>query len=82
MWRPVGYRHGKRGLRKNQDRQMPKERAGTHIHQYGRRVEIDRSWTVYHVFTGVVANSCFGATTGLSKVDATDRMMSLNSVSF
>ena len=21
-------------------------------HQYGRRIEADRSWTVYHVFTG------------------------------
>ena len=50
-------------------------------HQYGRRVELDRSWTVYHVFTGVVADASFGAVTGLSKVDATDRMMSLNSVS-
>ena len=24
-------------------------------HHYGRRVEVDRSWTVYHVFTGVPA---------------------------
>jgi hypothetical protein len=48
--------------------------------QYGRRVELDRSWTVYHVFTGAVADASFGAVTGLSKVDATDRMMSLNNV--
>lgn len=47
-------------------------------HQYGRRVEVDRSWTVYHVFTGVPADAGCGATTGLSRVDATDRMMSLN----
>ena len=26
-------------------------------HQYGRRIETDRSWTVYHVFTGVPALS-------------------------
>jgi hypothetical protein len=60
---------------------MSKGRDGAHVYQYGRRVECDRSWTVYHVFTGVVADTCFGAVTGLSKVDATDRMMSLNSVS-
>ena len=60
---------------------MFKGRDGTHIHQYGRRVELDRSWTVYHVFTGLVADVGFGAMTGLSKVDATDRMMSLNSIS-
>lgn len=47
-------------------------------HQYGRRMEVDRSWTVYHVFTGVPADADCGATTGLSRVDATDRMMSLN----
>ena len=59
---------------------MAKGRDGKHTHQYGRRVESDRSWTVYHVFTGLAADSGFGATTGLSKVDATDRMMSLNTV--
>lgn len=45
---------------------------------YGRRVEMDRSWTVYHVFTGVPADAGCGAMTGLSRADATDRMMSLN----
>ena len=24
--------------------------------QYGRRIEADRSWTIYHVFTGVPAS--------------------------
>lgn len=57
---------------------MCKERNGTQIHQYGRRVEIDRSWTVYRVFTGIVADAGIGAMTGLSKVDATDRMICLN----
>lgn len=39
---------------------------------------MDRSWTVYNVFTGVPADAGCGATTGLSRVDATDRMTSLN----
>ncbi|HWK64232.1 MAG TPA: hypothetical protein VNS34_04790 [Rhizobiaceae bacterium] len=45
---------------------------------YGRRVEMDRSWTVYHVFTGVPADLGSGAMTGLNREDATDKMMSLN----
>lgn len=56
-------------------------RAGTQgrLHEiYGRRVEIDRSWTVYHVFTGVPADAGDGVMTGLSRGDATDRMMCLN----
>lgn len=47
-------------------------------HQYGRRIETDRSWTVYHVFTGVPVDSDAGATTGLNRAEATDRMTSLN----
>ncbi|CAN7686278.1 hypothetical protein [Mesorhizobium sp. LjNodule214] len=46
--------------------------------QYGRRVEADRSWTVYHVFTGIPAQSDGGAMTGLSRSDATHGMLSLN----
>lgn len=45
---------------------------------YGRRVEMDRSWTVYHVFTGLPADAGGGVMTGLSRADATDKMMSLN----
>src|SRR5271165_5706721 len=45
---------------------------------YGRRVEADKSWTVYHVFTGVPANAGGGVMTGLSQVNATDRMLTLN----
>lgn len=45
---------------------------------YGRRVEMDRSWTVYHVFTGIPANASCGTMTGLSQAEATNRMMSLN----
>jgi hypothetical protein len=47
-------------------------------HQYARRVEADRSWTVYHVFTGVPAHTNGQVMTGLSRLDATDGMLSLN----
>ena len=47
-------------------------------HQYGRRIEADRSWTVYHVFTGVPAHADGQTMTGLSRSDATDGMLSLN----
>ncbi|CAK7255757.1 MULTISPECIES: hypothetical protein [unclassified Shinella] len=47
-------------------------------HQYGRRIERDRTWTVYHVFTGVPAriNGC--TLTDLTISDATDGMLTLN----
>ncbi len=47
-------------------------------HHYGRRVEMDRSWTVYHVFTGVPARIGGIAMVGLSRKAATDGMLSLN----
>ena len=47
-------------------------------HQYGRRIEADRSWTVYHVFTGVPARADGEAMIGLSRSDATEGMLSLN----
>ena len=46
--------------------------------QYGRRVEADRSWTVYHVFTGIPVHLCGNAMIGLSRRAATDGMLSLN----
>jgi len=46
--------------------------------QFGRRVEVDRSWTVYHVFTGVPARIDGAAMTDLSRSAATDGMLSLN----
>lgn len=50
-----------------------------HDEQYGRRIEPDRSWTVYHVFTGIPAASPGGrAMIGLSQSRATDGMLSLN----
>jgi hypothetical protein len=45
---------------------------------FGRRVEADRSWTVYHVFTGAPARVEGVALTGLSQAKATENMLSLN----
>ncbi|MDG4903503.1 MULTISPECIES: hypothetical protein [unclassified Mesorhizobium] len=47
-------------------------------HQYGRRIEADRSWTIYHVFSGVPARFGGDAMTGLSCQDATSGMLRLN----
>jgi hypothetical protein len=56
-----------------------KARASDTPHdQFGRRVEIDRSWTIYHVFTGVPARVDGSALTDLSQSAATDGMLSLN----
>ncbi|MGB3502882.1 MAG: hypothetical protein WBA44_14760 [Mesorhizobium sp.] len=46
--------------------------------QYGRRIEADRSWTIYNVFTGVPANRAGQEMIGLSRSVATDGMLSLN----
>jgi hypothetical protein len=45
---------------------------------YGRRIEADRSWTVYHVFTGVPAIIEGRAMVGLGLKDATDDMLAMN----
>ena len=47
-------------------------------HHYGRRIETDRSWSVYHVFTGDTAHAGGRPMTGLSRSDATGRMIALN----
>ncbi|SFO34647.1 hypothetical protein SAMN03159463_01702 [Mesorhizobium sp. NFR06] len=47
-------------------------------HQYGRRVEADRSWTVYHVFSGIPAHVDGAIMAGLSRAEATKRMLALN----
>ena len=47
-------------------------------HQYGRRVEADRSWTVYHVFTGIPAHVDGAFMIGLSRSQATKSMLALN----
>lgn len=46
--------------------------------QYGRRVEADGSWTVYHVFTGIPAFFNGRLASGLSRAEATIGMLSLN----
>ncbi|MEQ9566442.1 MAG: hypothetical protein RLN85_11640, partial [Pseudomonadales bacterium] len=43
--------------------------------QYGRRIEIDGSWTVYHVFTGIPVQRAGIPMAGLSHADATSRML-------
>lgn len=47
-------------------------------HQDGRSVEADRSWMIYHVFTGVPANAEGQAMTGLSQADSSGGMLFLN----
>lgn len=47
-------------------------------HHYGRRIELDRSWSVYHVFTGVPADVAGHSMIGLSRSGATESMLSLN----
>jgi hypothetical protein len=46
--------------------------------QYGRRVEADRSWTVYHVFSGIPAHVDGAVMIGLTRADATRSMLALN----
>ncbi|TPJ32532.1 hypothetical protein [Mesorhizobium sp. B2-8-3] len=46
--------------------------------QYGRRVEFDHSWTVYHVFTGIPAYVDGVPMVGLTHAHATRRMLDLN----
>ena len=46
--------------------------------QFGRRVEMDRSWTIYYVFPGIPARVDGSALSDLSRSAATDGMLSLN----
>lgn len=48
--------------------------------EYGRRVETDRSWTVYHVYTGVPGQVDSETLIGLSRGKATEIMLALNNV--
>jgi hypothetical protein len=54
------------------------QRQSSMDHHFGRRIETDRSWSVYHVFTGVPADIDGHPMTGLSRSDATEGMLSLN----
>lgn len=46
--------------------------------QFGRRIEPNRTWTVYHVFSGAPARHGSNAMTGLSRSEATEGMLALN----
>lgn len=46
--------------------------------QFGRRIEPDGSWTVYHVFSGRPAALRFERSAALSRRAATRLMLSLN----
>jgi len=46
-------------------------------HHYGRRIEADRSWTIYHVFTGIPARFGGYVRSGLSRLDGTSGMLGL-----
>lgn len=45
---------------------------------YGRRIETDRSWSVYHVFTGAPAKVAGRAMVGLNMMTATEFMLAMN----
>jgi hypothetical protein len=47
-------------------------------YQYGRRIERDGSWSIYHVFTGVPAEIQGRRLTGMNRANATEGMLSLN----
>ena len=47
-------------------------------YQYGRRVERDGSWSIYHVFTGIPVKIQGLVMTGMSLGRATEGMLSLN----
>jgi hypothetical protein len=47
-------------------------------YHYGRRVERDGSWSVYHVFTGVPAVVEGRRLTGMSRACATAGMLAMN----
>lgn len=47
-------------------------------HHYGRRVERDGSWSIYHVFTGIPAVVDGRSLTGMSRTCATQGMLAMN----
>lgn len=51
---------------------------GADHHHYGRRVEADGTWSIYHVFTGEPAAIGGHSMIGLSRSRATDGMLSLD----
>ena len=49
-------------------------------HYFGRRVEPDKSWTVYHVFSGAPAELEGWSMAGLGETEATSTMIFLNAM--
>ena len=47
-------------------------------HYYGRRVEPNKSWTIYHVFSGAPAELEGWSMAGLGETEATSTMIFLN----
>lgn len=68
----------RRSLSGGHDRGAGSYCPDTRDHQYGRRVEGDGSWSIYHVFTGIPASIRGVPTTGLTRSCATEGMLSLN----
>ncbi|MFP1633776.1 hypothetical protein ACLB6G_18755 [Zhengella sp. ZM62] len=60
------------------DNEVRPRESRFHLEQYGRRIETDRSWTVYHVFSGIPARAGGEILTGLSRSAATAGMLALN----
>lgn len=63
------------GVWENEGGSLNRARA---THEYGRRVEPNRSWTVYHVFSGVPADIGPRPMVGLTEKYATSVMLLLN----
>lgn len=81
MNRPVA--NGETGRARSAAFDGPQHRGGVLGHdfadrQYGRRVEADRSWTVYHVFSGIPAHVDGALMVGLTRAQATTSMLDLN----
>lgn len=57
---------------------MPNEATPEHRHQYGRRIEADGTWTLYHVYSGIPATLGSQVMTGLAEQEATATMLRLN----
>lgn len=47
-------------------------------HHYGRCVEVDGWWSVYHAFTGTPAEISDHTLTGMNRAGATQKMVLLN----
>ncbi len=67
------------GAHENWDDEGGAPRQDSMHSEYGRRIETDGSWTIYHVFTGVPATIGGDRMQGMSATAAADHMMKTNS---